>query len=504
MLTTADGSPPPARAKGRRWLVPVAVSAVIFVWQFNFNSVSPESRLPYAMTASMGMCSDAPLFFYFFHHYGLFPVGALDVPRLGRSKQAAAEFVAQHGDRLEMDFGWPTNTPRFGDYGKLFLFYPDLLLRGDPTQPSVLPFNQFLFIIALLAVFWAFWLEGYGLLGGLIVVLVGSNPFQIYETYGRANIFSIPISVALIALAVHLRLLTRRKGIDGLAWVIAIVSAAVLATFREVRAEASVVAVSAIATYLVARAPLVQRLLVVAAFVAVSMLTGYAWTKYWDRQFAQAEQFVARAGGNVFRPQGDQHHAVWHAMFCGLGDFGADRGFSWDDRDAFQWATMRSATNPNPIPFHYAGGYYFTETFDGRHHVAPTDSPEYNQLVRARVLSEIRRDPLWYGGILFNRWLAIQRDATPAALSLGSMTLAVPGTGWLTLPVLLFALWRRKFFHATVILFVLSLSAVALLVYSGKGMTYYGIAHLVALAVAVDLVVRSMSRSPGGPKPDVR
>jgi len=38
--------------------------------------------------------------------------------------------------------------------------------------------------------------------------------------------------------------------------------------------------------------------------------------------------------------------------------------------------------------------------------------------------------------------------------------------------------------------FVLPLSAVALLVYSGQGMTYYGIAHLVAIAVVVDLLVR--------------
>jgi hypothetical protein len=71
------------------------------------------------------------------------------------------------------------------------------------------------------------------------------------------------------------------------------------------------------------------------------------------------------------------------------------------------------------------------------------------------------------------------------------MTLPVPGAGWLTGPVLLLALWRRKFFHARLILFVLPLSAVALLVYSAKGMTAYGIAHLIALAVAIDLLVRA-------------
>jgi hypothetical protein len=37
---------------------------------------------------------------------------------------------------------------------------------------------------------------------------------------------------------------------------------------------------------------------------------------------------------------------------------------------------------------------------------------------------------------------------------------------------------------------VLPLSALALFVYSGRGMTYYGITHLVAIAAAADLTVR--------------
>jgi hypothetical protein len=116
-------------------------------------------------------------------------------------------------------------------------------------------------------------------------------------------------------------------------------------------------------------------------------------------------------------------------------------------------------------------------------------------------LTAIREHPVWYAGILWQRLLAIQRDATPAALSLGNRTLALPGVGWITAPVLLFTLWRRKYFHAMLILFVLPLSAVALLVYSAKGMTSYGIAHLIALAVAIDLLVRARwpATAAGGP-----
>lgn len=505
MLTPAAASPRLARARGTHRLLPVVLTLLIVAWQFSFNSASPEPRRPWAMTASMGLCADASYFFYFFHHYGVFPVGALEVPRLGPSKAAAAEFVANHGDRLRMDFGWPTNTPRFGDYAKLFLFYPDLWLRGDPARPSALPFNQLLFIGALLSVFWAFWREGHGLLGALIVVFVGSDPFQIVEVYGRGNIFSVPISVALITLAAHLPFLTRRQGLGRLAWVTAIGSAIALTTLREIRAEAGILAASALTAYLVARAPLGKRLLLVAVFGVVSLLTAAAWTRYWAGQFTRAEQFVARAGGQVFRAPGGPHHPFWHAVYCGLGDFGADRGFSWDDRQAFRWATTRdSLSNPVPIPYHWVRGYYLEETFDGVHHIAPTDLPAYNQKVRSRVLGEIRRDPGWYAGILLQRAVAVLRDATPVALSLGTVTLALPGAGWWLLPVLAFALWRRRWFHAMLIAFTLPLSAVALLVYSGQGMTFYGIAHLIAVAVAIDLFVRSRLPATGVEDPDVR
>ena len=483
----------PARAGGRRWLVPIALSAVIAVWQLSFNSASPDPHRPYAMTASMGLCQDAPYFFYFFHHFGVFPVGALEVPGLGPSKQAAADFVAHHGDRLTMDFGWPTNTPRFGDYAKLFLFYPDLLLRGDPGHASALPFNELLFIVALLAVFWAFWLEGYGRLGALLVVLVGSDPFQLVETYGRGNIFSIPISVALLALAAHLRFLTGRRGVDGPAWAIAIVSGAALATFREVRAEAGLMAASVLATYLLARAPRARRFLLAAVFVLAFALTGHAWTTYWAGRFVRAEQFVARAGGQVFRAPHGTHHAFWHAIACGLGDYGADRGFTWDDRVAFRWATTRD-------PGHQPGSH----SLPLRERLLPRGDLRRRPPHRADRSARVQPARARAGPDRDPPASAVVRPASCSSGRSRSCAMrprrhfpsdrsrwASPAQAGCRFPVLVFALWRRKFFHAMLILFVLPLSAVALIVYSAKGMTFYGISHLVALAVPIDLLARS-------------
>jgi hypothetical protein len=85
---------------------------------------------------------------------------------------------------------------------------------------------------------------------------------------------------------------------------------------------------------------------------------------------------------------------------------------------------------------------------------------------------------------------AILGGATPATLSVGVAQLRLPGVGWLLVPILLLLFVRRRGFEARLILFMLPLSAVALMVYSGRGMTHYGIAHLVAFAVALDLVAR--------------
>ena len=485
------------RLRAPAWLLPVAAGAILVAWQWDFASDLQAPHPEDSLTASSGLLPDLRDFFYFYWHLGLFPVGAHDVARLGPSRADALDFVARHGDRLSMDFGEVNNSVRYGDYGKLFLFLPDVLLRHDPAHPSAAPFNRVLFVTALIATWWAFWRERRALLGTLIVVLVGSDPFQLYETWGHANVFSLPISVALLALAAHLPYLVGRRGVDRGAWALALVSAVTLATVREIRTEAAVIGVSLALTYLSVRGSWPRRLALLVVFLAAWGATGHAWTTYWSRGFQRSSRFVAQAGGNVYGGPHGFNHAFWHSVYCGLGDFGRDRGFTWEDRDAFRWATSQDPrSNTRPLTYTYREGYYFEETWDGVNHVAPTDVPAYNALVRDRVLGEIRAHPLWYGRILLSRAGVVLGRATPASLSVGVTQLRLPGVGWLLVPILLLAWRRRRAFEVRLILFMLPLSAVALFVYSDRGMTNYGIAHLVALAVAIDLLAALRQREP--------
>lgn len=490
MPTSPDPSHAP-RPRLPRPLVPVLAALVIVAWQASFADGLPRRLWRYEIGASSGLMPDLREFFYFWHHLGAFPVGAHAVPRLGPARQDALAFVATRGRELRMDFGGTENTPRFGDWGKLFTLLPGQWLGDDVRHPSPRAFNAELFVIALVATWWAFWREGRALLGTLVVLLVGSDPFQLHETWDRANVFSLPISVALLALAAHVRVLAGRAGGGPGAWALAVAAGVALATVREIRTEAALVAMAVLATWLLARqAAWPRRVALVLAFLAAFALTGRAWTAYWNASFDRARAIVAKAGGVVYPRTPGTHHALWHALDCGLGDYGGDRGFAWDDRTAFRWAvTFDPRTNPHPLPFHFKDGYYFEETYDGVNRIAPTDLAAYNAKVRARVTDTIRAHPLWYARILGRRLLAILAQATPASIALGVAHVGLPGAGWLLVPVAVALAALRRRFELLLVLFTLPLGATALLVFSGRGIPYYGIAHLVALAVVLEALV---------------
>jgi hypothetical protein len=71
--------------------------------------------------------------------------------------------------------------------------------------------NGFVFVTALTALFVAFWWIRQPVLGIISVLLLGSNAFQLFETYSRINVFGWPISISILILALHLPLLTNRE-----------------------------------------------------------------------------------------------------------------------------------------------------------------------------------------------------------------------------------------------------------------------------------------------------
>jgi len=77
-----------------------------------------------------------------------------------------------------------------------------------------------------------------------------------------------------------------------------------------------------------------------------------------------------------------QHHEAWLSLWEGLADFGAERGYSWHDRDAKRFL-QRAGGTPWPSPREFL--------------------PSHEAFFRRAVLEGVRSDPLWYAGILFKR-----------------------------------------------------------------------------------------------------
>jgi len=488
----------PSSGRRRSWFNLAAALGAAFalgVWQLSFVREPPVRR--YVHPASLGLCQDMRAFFYFFYYFNQFPVGAyFDDPPPTTTEQLSA-FVKAHPERLVMDFSWPCNTARYGDYGKIFLFIPAALARGGPDSPSVRLFNILFFVVALEAALLALWRHGYPMLGILLALLVGSDPFQLFEVYLHDNILSLPISTALLTLAMHVRFLTGRAGIDRSAWAIPAVSGVMLASMREVRTEPALMVAALPFVYLtVPRERLSKRVGLVLVLAASYALTAHAWRLYFDRKFEDAKAFVTKAGGEPYTGPRSQYHTVWHNLFVGLGDFGTQLGYRWDDRAAYAYATPILQQRYGRAVTYGGTGYYFQQSYDrrGLYRVSPLDFPEYEQVLRAKVLGDVLRHPMWYLGILRMRVRAIMWYTTPVSVAHGGWRAGRPFSGWFAVPTLLgVALWRKPFF-VKLLCFTFPLSLTPLLIFSGGGTTHYAIFHLVTLCVWAQIVLDTLRR----------
>ena len=113
--------------------------------------------------------------------------------------------------------------------------------------------------------------------------------------------------------------------------------------------------------------------LAVAARRALAMLTPSRWLLLFA---ATSGLFLAPY--LAVRPT--QHHDIWSAVWEGLGDFDRSKGYTWSDAAAEKVAQAAGAST--------------------------LKTPQAEAVLRAMVLSDIRRDPLWFAGILARRLFA--------------------------------------------------------------------------------------------------
>ena len=454
----------------------VAGVLVIFQWQqVFFRHRLWEGTLgssTYVLNASGGILGWQQDFLYFLYYLDLYPVATVTEEPLVKSREAAERLFRTRGDTLVMERFW---TIRYGDLLKTYLYLPDAWAGGGPAdRPLMVRANAMAWIFALVALYAALWNVGHPILGAILVVLLGSNPFQVSEVFARNNVFGWVITTGVLVLALNVAFLVDRRP-SALTCVLApIATGLVLATVRQIRTEPVLVGASVVLAYLTARhlGPRLRVMLV--AILAASLLAGSsAWASYFDAKFRETYVKVKAAGGHPYDGPRHLHHFVWHALWCGLGDFDTRYGYEWNDTKGMAYAlpimkargfepTGYPKVERQPFDALTLGVYWDRARKYAR---TPFEVPEYIDVIREKVVHDITHDPLWYLTILAKRlWRQIVETTPPTvALGDGRKISAPPAVVWGLLPFVVAAiLWRaRCWFLLKLLVFLAPLASTA-------------------------------------------
>ena len=437
--------------------------------------LSDEHRI-YAMAGNAQQWEYA----YLFHYLGLYPVTTRAVKEPIEASLDGARGVVERS-------GYGLFARTHNEQLSIFPYLVDIWLGADPRAPSTVPGAAIGFTVALAVLYVGFWLGRLELLGLFLVVLFGSDQFQLNEVYRTENVFSWPRTVGMIVMGLYVPLLTNPEfSLPAgpsirryFPWAVAVIAGLAFGTFRHMRPETMMtLPVVILALLLLVHRGLKIRVILIGVLLGSFFTAQGAWSSYFRLESLTAYRIVTKAGGQTEKFLGDrpQFHMFWHPVWCGLGDFDDKYGYLFDDDTAIRYATPR--IGPPGTSFDMDWG------------------PEYSTVLRDKVLHDVLNDPLWYARIQFKRLWRVVFDNTPPQAVIGGYRLdlsafakALPFfAGLCAVGLLLGRQWRL----ATVGLFPLGMGGVVFMVTSAGGAHYYAALHLFIYAFTASLAIESV------------
>lgn len=452
-----------------------------------YSSQHPFSAPPQSRQDASGLDYQfAHKFVYFYYHTGQFPLVTLN-EQVVNSRQGAYDEIRNHGNDLLMEYG---HWSRLGESARIWTFMPDAWVFKKITNPSVRLFNILFFTLGLLSFYHGLYRLGYKKIAWILILLLLSLPFFHYEVFSRENIFGLQASafclLAGILFSTFYCKTTHWKLIFGL-----ISAAACLSLVAEIRNENLVLVVSALLLIWGASTrPRTLRLL--ASLVLVVLFFSGRWLiqSYFQQRFQAAYTLVERQGGHLYQGPRISGHKFWHPVFCGLGDFDTKYGYRWSDTTAYNYAI--TPLRRRGIHWPYSGKLHFDAWYDSAHryYIKFDEVSQYEEVVKEKVIQDIRKDPWWYLSILTQRLFRILHSCLPFA-----------NAGFLVFPVL-YMLRRKK----DLSLFYLILASavpcgLALLIYAKDGATLNSLYAVIALSILLSFALDLLTRrwQPGTP-----
>lgn len=448
----------------------------------NRDSEKISTKISHSRKDASGFTYDyAKNFIYFYYYTGNFPLATMN-DSLVYSKQGAITEIEENGENLIMEF---KHWSRLGENARIFMFLPYAVLKKSPEKPSIIFANTLLFILALMALFWGFWQIDKAYLGLLLIVLINTSSFYMYEVYGRENVFALMGIVFFIVLGLNLKLLTNHKKNIYVSLVLLIVSSFLIGLISEIRNETAIVLCSMILLIVLAKGLNIKmKGLYLIVVIAVFMLTKQSIQLYFEKNFESTAELVQKHGGHVYTGGRIKGHKLWHPIFCGLGDFDTKYGYKWNDKVAYQYA-IPILKEQYKIDVNYSGKYYLDDYYDNDslYYKKFDEVPEYELVMKEKVIGDIKNDFWWYAEIILKR---ISRTMT--------QTNPIQYIGWLLIPMTILLFYRKNYLFLYLLLISLPLSATSILIYSGDGSTNNSVFGFFIVIIFIDLLYELITK----------
>ncbi|MDD2385549.1 MAG: hypothetical protein PHP52_02070 [Bacteroidales bacterium] len=443
--------------KNTIWIVLISIvfANVLF---YNISNKTPFSTIQKRKDASGFSFHLAEKFSYFHYYTGNFPLATLNED-LKYSIEDAESEIQENGHNLIMEY---KHWSRLGESARVLAFLPNSIIAGSPQNPSIKLFNSIVFVISLIVLYLGFWRVKKPLYGLILVVLINLTPFYLYEIYSNQNIFALLGSVFFMIIGLNVFVLFKKEKFYYYL-LLSCISGVIIGFFSEFRNEISIVLLSLILIYLFSKyLNLLKKtfiiLLCFATFFGSKQLIRY----HFNKKFEKTAVLVAKAGGHVYNGKRISGHIFWHPIFCGLGDFDEDYGYEWNDKVVYRYATP-ILQEKYGMDIKYSDKYHLDNYYDkdSLYYIKFDEINEYEDIVKEKVLSQIKEDPFWYIAIIFKR---VIRTLT--------VTIPIPYVGWLIFYVIYFFIKNRYWTYLKLLLVSLPLSATSIIIYSGDGATY--------------------------------
>jgi len=449
------------------WLKTVKALIVVLlsIITINIGLYSFSSQIKFSSSQARNDASGftfgfAKKFIYFYYYTGDFPLATTNTS-LKYSKKAALDEIKVNGNDLIMEY---YHWSRLGEHARILAFLPNIWISGSPLKPSIRFFNCLIFIIALLILYSGFWYSKKASFGFLLVFLVNTTPFYLFEVFVNQNIFGLLGATFFIALGVNLYFFHTKKTLFFWGLIVSVFTGIVIGFFSEFRNEVSIVLLSVILIYFLANTfKILYKIGLIIVLIFSFNSTKKVFRNYFNTKFEKTLELVGLHGGHVYNGAKISGHNFWHPLYCGLGDFDTKYGYEWNDLAAYKYAIPKLNEKYNMKLKYSFGQYHLDEYYDKarKYYVKPEELKYYEIVMKEKVLSDIKSDPLWYLEIIWKRTIRVL-----------SLTLPYSYLGFIMLPLLYYLIGQKKWHWLKLLIVSMPLSATSIVVFSGKGTTY--------------------------------